>query len=260
MGGSETQETTYAYAKKWTGMPASSSNFKHPEGHENPTKTIENTSRYVSTATVGIYDIDLSKISLPAFKDIPINEQTVTTGSNGELTGNYIFIPQGEGFNRGTLTNPELGDSRVSYTDLYNHTNVTTFGKLNNGKITPFLDPENDNKSLYLMSLQGKDETVASLHTGHKLSTWLLRGLGFLMMWIGLSALFAPLSVILDVIPMLGSITGGIIKMITFFVALILSTVTIWISMLFNSLIAITIVTVILIGGAIFYLKKKQKN
>jgi len=110
------------------------------------------------------------------------------------------------------------------------------------------------------MSLQGKDETVASLHTGHKLSTWLLRGLGFLMMWIGLSALFAPLSVILDVIPMLGSITGGIIKMITFFVALILSTVTIWISMLFNSLIAITIVTVILIGGAIFYLKKKQKN
>jgi hypothetical protein len=79
-------------------------------------------------------------------------------------------------------------------------------------------------------------------------------------MWFGLMALFGPISVFLDVLPIFGSISRGGIGAITFVVSLVLSVVTILISMILHNLIALIAVIVLLVAGIITYLKMKRKK
>jgi hypothetical protein len=88
---------------------------------------------------------------------------------------------------------------------------------------------------------------------------WIMRGIGFLMMWIGLSMILAPIKVLSDFVPMLGYISGSLIGLITFIASLILSGVTILAAMIFHSFVAI-IICIILVGGGIFWFLKNRGN
>jgi hypothetical protein len=93
------------------------------------------------------------------------------------------------------------------------------------------------------------------LHSDYVTMTWVLRAGGFLMMWFGLIFAAGPISVILDFIPFLGSLSEGITGVTSFFVACVLSTVTILVSMLLHHplglilAIATTIATLALLRG-----------
>ena len=63
--------------------------------------------------------------------------------------------------------------------------------------------------------------------------TWIKRLIGFFMMFIGLSMILKPLSTVMDVIPILGSITSGITGVFAFIIALGLSLITIAIAWVF---------------------------
>ena len=53
--------------------------------------------------------------------------------------------------------------------------------------------------------------------------TWILRGLGFLMIWGGFGAIFKPISVLADVIPLFGDIAESGISIISGLLAAVLS-------------------------------------
>lgn len=67
----------------------------------------------------------------------------------------------------------------------------------------------------------------------NSLITWLVRLGGTVLMWIGLSMVFAPISRVLDVLPMLGTIGSWGIGLVTGLISLLLSLTTIGIAWVF---------------------------
>ncbi|MGK7876576.1 MAG: TMEM43 family protein [Xenococcaceae cyanobacterium] len=251
VGGSETRTTTYSYSKKWVDTPEESSDFKISEGHYNPPKSIKDLTNRVSQAKVGIYSLDIKNIDLPQLNQVQLNRQNITLKDGVSQAGNYLFK------GNGTMGNPEVGDLRLQYFVLPNGTNVTVFGKLeSNNRITPYF--YQDNQRLYRIFAGSREQAISTLKTEHKIWTWVLRLVGFLMMWIGLALALEPISVILDFLPFLGSITRGITGASTFIIAFVLSSITILVSMLLHNIVALAIAVVVAIGVGIALRKMKQ--
>jgi len=258
VGGSKIKETTYKYRKEWTEKPESSSNFRYPEGHENPQKSFDSYINKVTAATIGVYNFNPQSITLPEFTKLLLNSQNVELTQGAILVSDsYIFVRKSES---GSFENPQIGDLRISYNVLYPNFNGTIFGKLNGNKIDPYFD-KNGNR-LYRLFIGTREEGIAAFHSEYTILLWILRLVGFLMMWLGLMALFGPISVFLDILPIFGALSRSIIGLITFIVAFILTIVTILVSMLLYNLVAliITLIITVIILIVFFMVLKKRKT
>jgi hypothetical protein len=249
LGGSETETTTYTYTKEWSENPEDSADFENPANHENPDMAEEGGSLTVTKAKLGIYDVDPASLSLPGYKKLTLEAANLTLPAGYTLVNGTIFK------GTGTLDNPQVGDLRISFSVLPNNAKGTVFAKKEGNSLITFRGPKNS--TLYRLFSEDREAAIATLASEHKMITWILRAVGFLMMWIGLSMVFGPLSVFLDVIPALGSFTGAATGGIAFIVSLILSIATILVSMLLHSLIAVIIVAVVIAGGVVLYMKRK---
>lgn len=251
VGGGSTTETTYSYQKGWTSHPDNSSRFKYPEGHQNPPLSIQSKSFIVKRAEVGIYDIEPQRITLPRPTDIELTSENVIIKGDERLEGDYIFK------GKGSLDNPQIGDMRLSFKAVDNNINATTFGKLEERKIVPFM--YKGKYKLYRAIRGGRDEAIARMATEYRVLTWILRVVGFFMMWFGLSLFFGPINAVLDVLPFLGSVGRGLVAIAMFVVAFILSLVTIIVSMIVHNIIALIIVLLAILGG-VFYRSQLRKK
>lgn len=254
IGGSQTSETTYTYTKDWTNSPAKTSSFHSPEGHENPSKPLDDFSDRVSSAKLGVYTLDAGSLDLPGFEPVSLNEDntTISEESTAELIGStYIFN------GLGSASEPEVGDVRISYEVVPSNQEVTVFGVLDGTRISTFVDK--DNNKLYRAFSSNAGEALVTLHGEYKFQLWLWRVIGFLMMWIGLSMIFAPIGVLASVIPFLGHLTGAAVRMVTFIVSLIASILTIIVAMIAQNLLALIIVALFTAGAVYLFLLRKDK-
>jgi hypothetical protein len=255
VGGSETTTTTYSYVKEWTSNPESSGNFKEPVGHQNPSLDLEGTSKRVMKAKIGAYGVDMQNITLPAMSQLTLNTENTTLADGAILDkSGFIFISKTAGSSHAL---PAVGDVRISYGALKSGINATVFGKLNGDTFGTYLTK--DNLRFYQAFTGSKEEAIASLHESYVMWIWIWRLIGFMMMWIGLSTVLAPLSVMADVLPMLGGLSRSIVGAITFVIALVLSGVTILISMLLHNVVAL-VIAVIVIVGVFFIVLNRKKN
>lgn len=280
LGGSEETTTSYTYGKDWSGNPAKSSSFKKPEGHTNPSLAIKGDMTTVNRATVGIYTIDPSKAGTPGYEELTLTPENTmlgtpdaVTASGATLAGSGAVMDTASGatintdrarlisnfvyLGSGTLTNPQVGDIRISYEVARPGSEVTVIGKLSGDKISTYSDGKN---SLYSLSGGTFEEAVQSMAAMHSTMGWVWRFVGFFMMWIGLSTVFSPLSVLLDVLPFLGSISRGVVSGITFVVALVLSIVTILLSMIVHNIFLLILIALAGLGAAFYMIKQKGQK
>lgn len=251
-GGSETTTTTYSYSTSWTSAPGSSSQFKEPAGHSNPEMSIKADTFHVNSAKVGAYDVDMSKLVLPNYENLTLKKEDLDL-TKGVFENGFVLV------GKGTLASPQVGDLRISYSAVKNNLDGTVFGKLEGGKLVTYVDQKTA-ESLYRLFNGTFDEAIKQMHTEYTMWLWIFRAIGFLMMWIGLSSLFGPISVVLDVLPILGSISRGAIGLLTFLVSLVLSILAIVVSMLIHSLVAMIVVAVVGIIAFVVVLKLKAKK
>ena len=172
--------------------------------------------------------------------------------------GKYLFIAKVAG---SSLNAPAVGDMRISYSVLYPGKDGTVFGKLEGSNISPYFDEKNN--KLYRVFSGTRDEAIAQMHDEYTMMLWIFRAVGFLMMWIGLAALFGPISVLLDFLPVFGQISRALIGGIAFIVSLVLSGVTILVSMLLHNVVALVISIVVVVGviiGVMIMIKKKKAS
>jgi len=260
LGGSQTVETTYSYVKEWKTDPASSSSFKYSEGHVNPTMTSKGGEYVVNDAKVGVYSIDPGKIDLPEYSDLSLEPEMLNLEDSSATLANdqYLYLPYSTG---STLNSPQVGDVRVSYKVLEPGFDGTVFGKLKSSQIDPYFDK--DQNELYRLFAGTRDEAIATLHGEFVMMLWLMRLLGFILMWGGLTALFGPFTTLLDIIPILGSLGRGVVGAVMFVVALVLAAITIVISMIVHNIVALIVVIVLSLAGlghVMNILRKKLKD
>jgi len=86
--------------------------------------------------------------------------------------------------------------------------------------------------------------------------TWILRLVGVLMMFFGFSAIFRPLSVIADVLPIAGTIVGAGTGLVALLLTIPISLVIIAIAWIFyRPLVGIPLV-IVAIAGFVFLIRK----
>ncbi|MFH1286338.1 MAG: TMEM43 family protein [Candidatus Magasanikbacteria bacterium] len=252
LGGSQETTTEYSYEKDWANTPTDSSSFEVPVGHTNPAKQIDDTTKTVSTASIGNFALEPASLGLVGSQGVDLSFENVTLTEEAKFAGGYIFV------GRGSIESPWVGDMRISYSVVPSGQEVIVLGKQQGQKLVPFFTK--DGGKIYRAFKGDLDTAVSELSSEHKTSTWIFRVIGFLMMWMGLLSIFAPLSVLLDVLPILGSISRTAVKFVTFFVSLALSIVIIIISMIFHNILAVLAVALVVAGGLGVLIKKKMKE
>lgn len=265
VGGSSTTTTTYDYSTQWTDSPKETSSFKHPEGHQNPPLAIKADTFAVKTAKLGAWTFAAQEAQLPSGDKLTLTQSMLlgsavpaSTGTTSALAkapvldSSYLFV------GAGSVANPQVGDVRMSYDALARGVTVTLFGKATGSTVTTFLY---QGEEKFFRALKGsREEAIAELALEHKIITWILRVVGFLMMWFGLSAVLGPLAALTDLIPALGNFGRFMIGLIMFPISLFLTTVTVIVSMILHSLIATLITGVVLTLGVILAFKLLKKR
>ncbi len=157
----------------------------------------------------------------------------------------------------GTLSQPEVGDVRISFSALRPGAKVTLFGVLDGGSVRAYKDKDS---TLFRAVPGSREEAITTMHSEHQTVGWVLRIVGFLMMWFGLILFFGPINTLLDVIPFLGSAGRFLIAVAMFPIAFVLTLVTVILSIIAHSPILLTLVFVGMgVGGYFLYQKKKRK-
>lgn len=259
-GGTETT-TTYTYEKEWTANPPDSSQFQD-RSHTNPAQRIPSEEWRVGAASVGAWSLTMSDFStgggcigcrgLPFADTLDLGSiagQLLGAAATATRDGNYLYMD-------GSPTAPDVGDHRISFRAVTPGATVTAFGLSEGGRIAPY---NFAGDKTFLRVLEGDRATaIASLRTEHSVVTLVLRVVGFLMMWIGMGMVFAPLHAIAGILPFIKKGTKFMVGLITFPIALVLTTVTVVISMILHNIVAL-IVVFVLVGGLAFWLWKNRE-
>jgi hypothetical protein len=211
---------------------------------------VENESFSVNTATIGSWSFDASEASLPGGDSVAANElQLVGQGQSARPSGNYLYL-----FNADP-NNTQIGDHRVSYTALSPGLRTTIFAEGSGNSLVA----HNHKEGSFFRALRGDRATaISTLKTEYAVAGVMGYLIGFLMMWFGLSSIFAPLHAVAGILPFLKKASSFIVSLVTFPIALVLTLLTMLISSILQSPIALAIVGVIVIGGAVYLYKNRK--
>ena len=254
-GGGKEKRTIYTYVREWTNTPEKSASFKHPEGHENPPMPVPSKVFHPARATVGAYGFSPAEIGLPGMSPLPLDDDRVKLRNpRDRRDGDYVFR------GRGDLSDPMLGDVRISFQSLSPGPVMTAFGEAHGADLLPYLYEEKD--TLFRVVPGTRDAAIATLHTEHTTTTWLLRLLGFVLLWIGMGLFFSPLNAVLDIVPFAGTVGRTIAFVAMLPVALVIATVVITISAIAHSpiLLAMTVVGTLIAGWVVIQKRRAKKQ
>ncbi len=152
----------------------------------------------------------------------------------------------------GTLTVPNIGDLRMRYATLNTNTNVTIIGMLgSNNSIVPYV--HKNNHRLYRIFPGTQSQALERIKKDEHW-TWGVRFLALIGMWYGFRVIAEPINIVLDFIPIFGSIGRLTTGFSTLIISLTLTISTIIIYHLTSNLlyIAIAIPIAFIIVGILF--------
>ncbi len=220
-GGSQTTTTTYTYSKVWSADAIDSSNFKYPDGHSNPAMPFRSQNFVASDAKIGAYTLDADTADRMTFANI-----VKSAAPEG-------WTPSGDYFYKGNPASPALGEMRVKYASLPVGATVSVLAAQSSGGFAPFVTSNGYRIDMAAVGNKTAADMIANQRSAESLLTWILRGVGWLIMFIGFTAFLSPLSTLASVLPFLGSIVRGAAAGISIVISLPLTLVVIALAWLF---------------------------
>ncbi|TDU28641.1 uncharacterized protein DUF1625 [Panacagrimonas perspica] len=241
MGGGEETVTTYKYTKDWDDDVIDSSSFYDSEGHKNPgVKPYNSESFQAENVTVGAFRMNPSQVARTGSpSDLPDDVALTLPTDLGPVkrVGNTAYFGQDS-------ASPQIGDVRVSFF-LVPPSDVSLVAEQRDGTMQPFTTPSGGEVDLLEDGIVSAAAMFQIAQDENTMLTWVLRGVGFFLMFLGLSLLFKPLSVLADVVPIFGSIVSVGTGVVAFLLAAAGSFLTIAIGwVFFRPLIGIPLVIV----------------
>lgn len=253
-GGTETV-TTYTYERQWVSDPADSSTFQEPAGHQNTAKRLEDGAWRVTSATIGAWRLDVPNTRMPGTTQVAPGTLSLTgdaAAATSTVQGNHVYL------GGANPASPAIGDHRVSFSVLAPGGTVTGFGEASGGALAPW---NYKGDRTFLRVLEGsREDALATLAFEEKIIAWGLRILGFLMMWIGMGMVFAPLHAVAGILPFAKKATKFIVGAVTFPIAAVLTIVTIVVSMILHNIFALIIVALLVVGLGVWLWKSRDKG
>lgn len=239
VGGSEETTKEYSYEKQWSSKHIDSGRFRKPAGHENPASMRYDSATFVAkTTTLGGFTLAPSFVDeLDASTKLEIRTAKLPAG--GVIYGGGIYV--------GDPQSASIGDTRITFSTAPSGV-VTVVGGQHKAMIDAYKDEElNGDIALIERGKKSSDEMFKSAQEANYFLTWMLRVLGFILMFAGLRLAARPLSALGSIIPFIGKAIGFGTGLIAFFLALALSAITIAIAWIFYR----PLLGIVLFAGAI---------
>ncbi len=255
-GGTETTKT-YTYTKEWAAEPIDSSRFQHAEGHENP-GGFPFESATVIADPVKVAAFTMSKEQIDKLTDGTDLKVGADAADNlPEDAKDKLKVADGRFYMGENPSTPVLGDVRISYSTV-NPAAVSLVGVQTGESFSPFQAQAGDAILLVEEGTHTAPEMFKTAQDQNAVLTWVLRAVGFFVMFLGIFMVFRPIAVFADVLPFFGSMLGAGVGIFAFLLAAVLSFVTIAVAWIFvRPLLGITLL--VLAGGALFWLIKKGR-
>lgn len=261
VGGGQETVTTYSYAQGWSDRAQDSSKFKEPQGRTNPPMEVTGKSFQIPSANVGAFTLGervigmisgAEPVSLSADQTDAI-QQAVGAGMKATVTDGRIYL----GFNP---LQPRVGDYRVGY-EVVPLGPVSIVGRQAGSGFEPYQTEAGNALLMVDAGTQSAEQMFADAMTGNTVLTWIVRIVGMAFLIFGFSLLFAPLGVVGDVIPFVGSIVRMGTGIVAAVLGVLVGTATIALAWFWYR--PITALVILAIGAAIAFAitrfgKKKQ--
>jgi hypothetical protein len=259
VGGSKKTTTTYDYFKEWSKTPVKSSSFKKSSGHVNPqTMAYSKEEQKASAVTLGDFNLSKSLIGkINAYESLPIAESAKIPDS---LSGK-VKIYAGGYYYGSDPASPSVGDLKITF-QVVKPLEVSVISQQIGSTFEPFLSKTGKKLEMIKAGTFSAEAMFEQAKKNNAIMTWILRGVGFVLMFIGIGMVFKPLSVVADVLPILGNLVGAASGFVAALIAGLFSLLTISVAwIVYRPLLGIILLVVC---GAIVYQikvvvgKKKQ--
>jgi transmembrane protein TMEM43 len=211
LGGGQTTTTTYDYTRVWSDDPINSSEFKHPDNHQNPEMPFRNKRFAASDAKLGGWTLDADTLGRVDYSQAL--EPDAPPG----------WTRSGENYYRGDAAAPKVGDMRVRYVGLPSGTTISVLAMQSGDGFAVFTTKNGYQVELAAVGNHSAAELIEGKRKAEALLTWILRGVGTALMWLGFALFLAPLSTMASVIPIFGDIVGGAVALVSLALAVPLS-------------------------------------
>lgn len=261
VGGGEETTTTYTYAQAWSDEPQDSASFKVPNGHENPPMAIRGKRFEVTEAKLGAFDLDEQILSrLEGERPVALTKEQLTAigiAAGGKLAsrfedGAYLGI---------NPTAPSIGDYRISYTIVPLGT-VSVVGMQSDGGLAPYRTTVGNEILLVEGGAIPAARMFAAAEADNALLKWILRAAGLVFLFVAFTLVMAPLGVLADVLPALGSLVRLGTGLIAFVLTVLVAAATIAVAWFwYRPLLAIGVAVVgMAIAAGVTYLGKLRER
>jgi hypothetical protein len=261
LGGGEETVTTYSYSKTWDDSYDNSGEFKQPGGHENPSMEIHGENFQIPDGKLGAFTLDQPVLSqIGGDKALPLKPDQQAAIQAAYAGTKKLSVVDGGIYLGWNPSSPVVGDYRIKY-ELAPLGTISVIGQQSGSQFVSYQTQAGD---ALLMVDDGNvpaDQMFKEAEQANKVITWIIRGVGLLLLAIGFGLFMSPIGVLADVIPFLGSIVRLGTGIIAFFLAVIVGTITIAIAWFYyRPLLAIGILVVgALIATGVVYLGRARR-
>jgi hypothetical protein len=220
-GGSQTTTTTYTYSKDWSEDAIDSSGFAHPDGHANPPLPFSSHRFAASDAKLGAFTLDETTLAL------------IDTANPLKPDAPQGWSRSGGGLYKGAdAATPAVGDVRVHYASLPSGATVSVLARQSAGGFAPYTTTNGYQIHLARAGNAPAALLIADQRKAESMLTWILRGVGTVLIFVGFTMLFGPIAILASVIPFLGALVRGASAAFAFVLTLPVALITIAVSWL----------------------------
>ena len=199
--------TTYSYSEGWQDDLIRSSEFEEKTGHQNPsTMPYEDRSWVAQNVTVGAFSLSAEQIGDLSASDIHTPESTSYTVQDG-----YIYLSS-------SPSSPKIGDVRIRYL-VAKPGPVSLVAQQSGSTFSSYQTNAGKSISMIQFGTVTAADMFAAAQSANVVLTWVMRVVGFFMIFGGLNLLIGPLRVVATRIPLIGGLFGAGMSLITFLLA-----------------------------------------
>ncbi|WP_284179662.1 TMEM43 family protein [Rhabdaerophilum sp. SD176] len=205
------QDRKFTYSQEWSDRPVDSSRFRVPQGHQNPPMRWSSESFFARDAKIEAYPIGNAIQRLSGASDFRLDPTVVETARR--RTGSALVMRDGMLFLANNQNGTQVGSLRVSYQLLPEGT-ASFVGRQTADGIEPYRARNGRDFLLAAKGTRTTDEMFETAQQDNVTLTWILRAVGLLVMFIGFSSLFAPVTLLSSYVPLLGSLVSGAVGLV----------------------------------------------
>jgi len=256
LGGGEETVTTYTYIKAWSNMLNDTANFQEPSGHENPSELpYSSMTLDAERVAAGAFHLSPDLISqLSDFKHLPVRDEPEGSqwpeGARADKGGIYLGANPAQ---------PQVGDARIKFS-VVEQGPVSVVAAQNGDTFADYQTKVGGAIDMIVPGNVPAQQMFEDAISNNVLLTWILRLVGFILIWIGFGLLFAPLSVLADIFPLFGSLVGAATGLIAFLLALAVALAVIAIAwVVFRPLLGVALLVVAVVS-AVFGFRALRKK